>query len=818
MPDTNISPTGDQPISDTTSDTNQPVTGADAQVPPTDQQPDDQQTPPAASGPQQQQQPQGQPDQGQPGENPEAAGKPDLSKPNGPQAPAAAAPSVQDHPAVQKASLLHTVAQTLAGGPRYTESIDVNTGKMERKQIPLSKGDIGMAIAMEAITGALSGLSQHGPGALGKAAAAGFDTVAQQQKEAQQQQDQQANADYTRHAQVFENNLRMMQMAQAMGTKDYEQVQQFAGQYKGTYDKLVEDYPQYIKGTGGEQDAAKYHSTKEAGMPTGNVIPVYDPKTGKQSVGPAGNKLWQMEYAFIDPSFKADNMLGEDDLALAKKYHVPGLVNSNGTPISAISTTPLGMSMVLNIKHQLVAAQLGDQALQEYHAKMGTKDAPSFADEVSKDPTLLKAMDKFQPLLMAAKGDIGKAIGELAAGGQGRQPNPNAAGKIMNLYGGSGMVQQYDQKVLLEKDVQKKTAEKRAAYDGALNTQTAESIMADKEATPEQKERAQTFLKTDSHREISTAVAKAGAEATARTQAEINVKKANGIPLFGGKGGATEDDAALLDPKLAPLVQDAGNYNTPTGTNEKFLAALNQTDPGLASMVKAYSNGMDVQSYYAAVKRFGAKVNAAIHAYDPSFNASMMRAYDKTMQENSAAGKMGKTNAAASTAIEHLGALYHAYGLKAASGLSGDYDTSLNQASTETASMYANGNKPGEDEIKHTREALDHPVNANKGRQAAIKTAKEAMDKIEENFNQYDKDLPSGIKRVGPLSPKAAKAYQEMTGEKVDPKLVNWGAGGKGVHNATVAPQQSQTPQFSHVSASGKFGWDGAKWVPIPGK
>lgn len=38
--------------------------------------------------------------------------------------------------------------------------------------------------------------------------------------------------------------------------------------------------------------------------------------------------------------------------------------------------------------------------------------------------------------------------------------------------------------------------------------------------------------------------------------------------------------------------------------------------------------------------------------------------------------------------------------------------------------------------------------------------------------------------------------------------------------NAGKAPSTQSTapPQFSHISASGKFGWDGKQWVPIPGK
>src|SRR4051794_36705288 len=50
------------------------------------------------------------------------------------------------HPAVKKASLLHDVAQALAGGPRFTTSIDPMTGTTARTAVPLSGKQLGMAI------------------------------------------------------------------------------------------------------------------------------------------------------------------------------------------------------------------------------------------------------------------------------------------------------------------------------------------------------------------------------------------------------------------------------------------------------------------------------------------------------------------------------------------------------------------------------------------------------------------------------------------------------------------------------------------------
>src|SRR5215510_9960740 len=63
-----------------------------------------------------------------------------------------------DHPLVKKAGVIRSIAETLAGGPRYATQIDEN-GNRVRSQLPLSGRQIALAIAMEAIQGSLTGLA-----------------------------------------------------------------------------------------------------------------------------------------------------------------------------------------------------------------------------------------------------------------------------------------------------------------------------------------------------------------------------------------------------------------------------------------------------------------------------------------------------------------------------------------------------------------------------------------------------------------------------------------------------------------------------------
>src|SRR5579875_1831540 len=120
-------------------------------------------------------------------------------------APAQAPPASDNHPSIQRAGIVRQIAETLAGGPRYKTTIDPQTGAASRTQIPMSKTDIGMAIALEAISGGLKGLAATGPGHLGQAAAIGVQNgvqIGQQRQAAQQQQEQQAEADAQRQSEA----------------------------------------------------------------------------------------------------------------------------------------------------------------------------------------------------------------------------------------------------------------------------------------------------------------------------------------------------------------------------------------------------------------------------------------------------------------------------------------------------------------------------------------------------------------------------------------------------------------------------------------
>jgi hypothetical protein len=125
-----------------------------------------------------------------------------------PQAPgtvsnAPGAPVAPVHPLVAKAGILSQVAQALAGGPRIKTVVNED-GSTTRTATPLSPGHIGMAIALEAISGALTGLAQTGPAAGARGAALAFAQSNAQVAARNSQQEQQAQTDFTNRANALQ--------------------------------------------------------------------------------------------------------------------------------------------------------------------------------------------------------------------------------------------------------------------------------------------------------------------------------------------------------------------------------------------------------------------------------------------------------------------------------------------------------------------------------------------------------------------------------------------------------------------------------------
>jgi hypothetical protein len=268
------------------------------------------------------------------------------------------------HPAVQRAGLFHTIAEALAGGPRFAVKVNPLTGETERTRLPMSNGSILGAIALEALGGAAAGLGvKPGPGNLGRAAAAGYGQISQQQQEAHDRQNKEAADDFARHARIFETNLQMHNTAQQIGKQTLENNQAYVGQYEDLANKLINQYPTAVKDIVPESELSKYHATKDNAIPY-KVVPRLD-KDGHQAMDEYGSPQWDIDYVVVDPSFKADDLLTPQDREDAAKYHLQGFVDANGKPTKLPNNLLLSISMVSNYKAQIAALKLADSDLQE---------------------------------------------------------------------------------------------------------------------------------------------------------------------------------------------------------------------------------------------------------------------------------------------------------------------------------------------------------------------------------------------------------------------------------------------------------------------
>ncbi|HEY1804953.1 MAG TPA: hypothetical protein VGG45_10785 [Terracidiphilus sp.] len=284
---------------------------------------------------------------------------------------------MQNHPSVQRASLLHTIAQTLAGGPRYKTSIN-DDGTTTRTPVPLSRGDVAMAIVAEALSGSMAGLAQRGPGATGRAAAAGFDQVSQQQQQAQQQAAAQAQQDannrstaLVRKATIFETNMRARLNA--------AQAEQFGAD---AIDKIVEqnraagllDPDQPFVENGGipmtQQELTDAIAKNQLSV-TDHVGPI----AGRIEVtAPDGSKYWETTHLILK-SGDTKVPLTQSEWDMFAQHGVKGY--PAGTKITD------GVMVPLRLK-ALAGEQLAAHTLTEYQLSnlRDVLDGTPFADKV----------------------------------------------------------------------------------------------------------------------------------------------------------------------------------------------------------------------------------------------------------------------------------------------------------------------------------------------------------------------------------------------------------------------------------------------------
>jgi hypothetical protein len=382
--------------------------------------------------------------------------------------PPAQAGDHQDHPLVQKAGVVNSVARALAGNPTRVTIDPDGTRRVE--QVPLSRGQVALAIAMEAIQGSLVGLAAgrgRGPGAAGTAAMS--QQIAQKQQE-QNRQEEIARQQFSdrssalaQQASSYAANLRTRALAQEVGMRDEESHKQWISQHASTAAYIRDNQSAAIvKDAVPESEITTPEFTKQALQNGWVAIPVsYAPRFDAQGnhFTDDGEAMHNDLYMVVDPGKLAGGRVGvpPDVVQKAQEWALPGFANSQGQPIRHMEDLELRIGTVLDTSNKIAVLEQEQKDLNGYYQFLSDKGVKDQDGKPLAAPDLKQLVRKNPSLISYVTGPWANHFGESpSAALKAMKDNLPAKGPISNLYGGQQMLDKYD----LLKDLDKKGSEK----------------------------------------------------------------------------------------------------------------------------------------------------------------------------------------------------------------------------------------------------------------------------------------------------------------------------------------------------------------------
>lgn len=486
-------------------------------------------------------------------------------------------------PAVQHASWIHQIAQTLAGGPRYTTAVDTDTGEVKRTAAPLSNSDIGMAIAMAAISGGLSGLSQpSGPNAEGRAAAAGFNTVKTQNDQLRKQQEDQARADaqsrsdaIVRAAQLHEINSRTLlntSEAEAQGAEAIDKltaINRASGVLDVDPSILASETPMTQQELLDAMQKGDVNTTSNLGSVAGRVevtdrdgtkrweathLVVKDPRTPVTLT----QEAWDRYAAAQVPGFPAGAKIGQGGVqvklaTLQRANEVLGAHTLANQRLSDLSNVLTGTEYAGKVPHAIDFGQPGVERALETFQKYVSHNAANLSDP-------------FAALQQMGADRRDPHTGEM-------QPNPDAkfVDTVAGAFGGWPVLEAAHDQI----KANSATAEKYAVID---TQDKAEAVLAaPKRFTPDQRSAAQRFVSLQQAQGIGKAVAEARAHAHA-TGADVEAMFRFGTnPVTGERLTMTNaPDSMLVTPTGTVVPQNLVTVYKPTAQQRQTADTARQ--------------------------------------------------------------------------------------------------------------------------------------------------------------------------------------------------------------------------------------------------
>ena len=505
---------------------------------------------------------------------------PQNGQPTAPQ-PGTVSNTAPVHSSVQRASTIRQVAQALAGGARYSETIDPQTGATVRTQLPMSKTDIGMAIALEAISGSLAGLAQTGPGAIGKAAAAGFQQVSQQQQAQQAQQDAQAQQQLqnqtqalARRASAFEQNSRtILNTAQAerYGVDSLKDAVSQNADVLSAYDDagVVQERNVSQDQLSAGMTSGKYSPTDQIAIPDGftNLNGKYEQTFAIISNPSAKLPLTQTQW----DTFAADHIQGfPAGVQIADGTPVPGYVLARANAqVQAINLMKQDFSSVSD-----ALAKSSDKGNQDLAKSVPS--VQSLLDDQNNGPVFQNALTKLQRFVSHADfhgQDFYESLQQMASPSMSDPRNPKqsipnpSAGAAQVIAGAFG-----------NGDPQKGWQILKAYHAEVTPTPIssepqAEAVLSDPGSSSKAKLQARSFLNLSTQQKAAAA----GAEERARQAAK---------PQSPNNANLSSPDAL----GFTPTVSDVKEANKRFGTFKKNLDDLSRSEQSYTQFQQALGN------------------------------------------------------------------------------------------------------------------------------------------------------------------------------------------------------------------------------------
>jgi hypothetical protein len=395
--------------------------------------------------------------------------------------PPAVQPDLQSDPHVQHASRMRAAFEALAGGEHTKISYDDAGNRIVTKR-PLTKGEIGFAIALSAIQGSLVGLAAgrgKGPGAAGAAA---FQQQLAQKQAGQARQEEQAQQQFAnqqaalaRRGAVAEANSRtLLNVAEAEKYgADAIDKQVEINRASGALD--VDD-PTQFENNGIPMTQSELHDAMKAGRvdSTAQIGAV----AGREEVTDKdGNKHWQATFLVRkDPNQLVP--LSQADWDRYASANVPGF--QKDTKIGDTSQVPAYLKARANA---IVAAHsLSDFRLNDMRQVLA---GTAYADKVPSSidfsqPGVETAVQRFQKYVSHSNMhgmDVYESL--QAMGGDKRdpktgamQPNPDAkyVDTVAQSFGGWPVLKAVHDKLESDSAAKKAAAVKRAEGDEELKT------------------------------------------------------------------------------------------------------------------------------------------------------------------------------------------------------------------------------------------------------------------------------------------------------------------------------------------------------------